>query len=85
MGLVTKNAILLVDFAIRARSEHIGEDGLPAAALSRSDALLAAARVRMRPILMTTLAMISAWCPWPLHSAKARSSAPPWARPSSAA
>jgi HAE1 family hydrophobic/amphiphilic exporter-1 len=53
MGLVTKNAILLVDFAIRAR-----EDGM-----ERSDALLMAAKVRLRPILMTTLAMIFGMVP----------------------
>ena len=53
MGLVTKNAILLVDFAIRAR-----EDGM-----ERSEALLMAARVRLRPILMTTLAMIFGMVP----------------------
>ncbi len=53
MGLVTKNAILLVDFAIRAR-----EDGM-----ERSQALLMAARVRLRPILMTTLAMIFGMIP----------------------
>jgi HAE1 family hydrophobic/amphiphilic exporter-1 len=53
MGLVTKNAILLVDFAIRAR-----QDGM-----ARSDALLLAAKVRLRPILMTTLAMIFGMLP----------------------
>jgi HAE1 family hydrophobic/amphiphilic exporter-1 len=53
MGLVTKNAILLVDFAIRAR-----EDGM-----ERSEALLMAAKVRLRPILMTTLAMIFGMVP----------------------
>lgn len=53
MGLVTKNAILLVDFAIRAR-----EDGM-----ERADALLMAAKVRLRPILMTTLAMIFGMVP----------------------
>jgi HAE1 family hydrophobic/amphiphilic exporter-1 len=53
MGLVTKNAILLVDFAIRAR-----EDGM-----DRSAALLMAAKVRLRPILMTTLAMIFGMVP----------------------
>jgi HAE1 family hydrophobic/amphiphilic exporter-1 len=53
MGLVTKNAILLVDFAIRAR-----DDGL-----ERSEALLLAAKVRLRPILMTTLAMIFGMVP----------------------
>ena len=54
MGLVTKNAILLIDFAIRAREE----DGL-----NRHDALLRAAKVRLRPILMTTLAMIFGMLP----------------------
>jgi HAE1 family hydrophobic/amphiphilic exporter-1 len=53
MGLVTKNAILLVDFAIRAR-----EDGM-----ERTEALLLAARIRLRPILMTTLAMIFGMVP----------------------
>jgi HAE1 family hydrophobic/amphiphilic exporter-1 len=53
MGLVTKNAILLVDFANRARL-----DGM-----ERTEALLLAARVRLRPILMTTLAMIFGMVP----------------------
>ena len=53
MGLVTKNAILLVDFAIRSREEG----------LDRTEALLLAAKVRLRPILMTTLAMIFGMIP----------------------
>ncbi|MEO6017549.1 MAG: efflux RND transporter permease subunit, partial [Polaromonas sp.] len=53
MGLVTKNAILLVDFAIRMREEG----------MERSEALLVAAKVRLRPILMTTLAMIFGMLP----------------------
>ena len=53
MGLVTKNAILLVDFANVQRLEGA----------SRRDALLTAARVRLRPILMTTLAMIFGMLP----------------------
>ncbi len=53
MGLVTKNAILLVDFAIRSREEG----------LERTEALLLAAKVRLRPILMTTLAMIFGMVP----------------------
>ena len=63
MGLVTKNAILLVDFAIRARAPHTGEDGQPHPGLPREQALLAAARVRLRPILMTTLAMVFGMVP----------------------
>ena len=63
MGLVTKNAILLVDFAIRARSEHTDENGQPAPGMERNAALLMAARVRLRPILMTTLAMIFGMVP----------------------
>jgi HAE1 family hydrophobic/amphiphilic exporter-1 len=58
MGLVTKNAILLVDFAIRSRA---GEDGQPP--MEREAALLHAARVRLRPILMTTLAMVFGMVP----------------------
>lgn len=58
MGLVTKNAILLVDFANQARR---GEHGK--APLSREAALVEAARVRLRPILMTTLAMIFGMVP----------------------
>ncbi|MDZ4101583.1 MAG: efflux RND transporter permease subunit [Hydrogenophaga sp.] len=58
MGLVTKNAILLVDFAIRARNGLVGE-----APMDRESALLLAARVRLRPILMTTLAMVFGMVP----------------------
>jgi hydrophobic/amphiphilic exporter-1 (mainly G- bacteria), HAE1 family len=53
MGLVTKNAILLVDFAIRARERGV----------ERTEALLLAAKVRLRPILMTTLAMVFGMVP----------------------
>ncbi len=53
MGLVTKNAILVVDFANVQRREG----------RSRREALIAAARVRLRPILMTTLAMIFGMLP----------------------
>ncbi|MDT4865331.1 Multidrug resistance protein MdtC [compost metagenome] len=62
MGLVTKNAILLVDFANQARQGHVdGADG--GQPLSREAALVEAARVRLRPILMTTLAMIFGMVP----------------------
>ena len=63
MGLVTKNAILLVDFAIRARAPSTDDSGNPVPGLARNDALLMAARVRLRPILMTTLAMIFGMVP----------------------
>jgi HAE1 family hydrophobic/amphiphilic exporter-1 len=53
MGLVTKNAILLVDFTNQARSEG----------LSRHQALLRAGTTRLRPIVMTTLAMIFGMLP----------------------
>ncbi|HET6788181.1 MAG TPA: efflux RND transporter permease subunit, partial [Aquabacterium sp.] len=62
MGLVTKNAILLVDFANRARIGLEGEHGVHEP-LPRREALLLAARVRLRPILMTTLAMIFGMVP----------------------
>ena len=63
MGLVTKNAILLVDFAIRARLDQVLADGTVLPGLERSAALLEAAKVRLRPILMTTLAMVFGMVP----------------------
>ncbi|HWR05499.1 efflux RND transporter permease subunit [Sporomusa sp.] len=53
MGLVTKNAILLVDYANQQR-----EQGVPII-----DALVEAGSVRLRPILMTTMAMIFGMLP----------------------
>jgi outer membrane protein len=53
MGLVTKNAILLVDYTNQLRRE-----GLPL-----RDALLKAGPVRLRPIVMTTVAMILGMLP----------------------
>ncbi len=63
MGLVTKNAILLLDFAIRAREGLDRGDGTHEAPLGRTEALLLAAKVRLRPILMTTLAMVFGMIP----------------------
>lgn len=48
MGVVTKNSILLVEYAIMARRDH---------GMTRFDALVDACNKRARPILMTTLAM----------------------------
>jgi len=53
MGIVTKNAIMLVDFAV----ERI-KQGMP-----RTDAIVDAGRKRARPIVMTTIAMIGGMLP----------------------
>jgi hydrophobic/amphiphilic exporter-1 (mainly G- bacteria), HAE1 family len=63
MGLVTKNAILLVDFAIRSREGELLPNGSRSPGMPREQALLHAAQVRLRPILMTTLAMIFGMVP----------------------
>ncbi|MCV2423140.1 efflux RND transporter permease subunit [Paucibacter sp. DJ2R-2] len=62
MGLVTKNAILLIDFAIRSRAGQHG-NGVDQEPMEREAALLHAAHVRLRPILMTTLAMVFGMVP----------------------
>jgi len=53
MGLVTKNAILLVDFTNQARARGV----------ARHKALIEAGSTRLRPIVMTTLAMIFGMLP----------------------
>ena len=53
MGLVTKNGILLIDFVNQRR-----EAGVP-----RLDAILQSGRIRLRPIIMTTVAMIFGMLP----------------------
>lgn len=53
MGLVTKNAILLIDFVIQRR----------AAGMELNTALVEAGALRLRPILMTTAAMIFGMLP----------------------
>ncbi|MBT0651458.1 efflux RND transporter permease subunit [Geomobilimonas luticola] len=54
MGLVTKNAILLVDYTKVLRRR----DGMP-----RREAIIQAGRTRLRPIIMTSLAMIFGMLP----------------------
>jgi multidrug efflux pump subunit AcrB len=53
MGLVAKNAILLLDAARKREAEG----------MERDDALMAAGRARLRPILMTTFALIAGMLP----------------------
>jgi HAE1 family hydrophobic/amphiphilic exporter-1 len=54
MGIVAKNAILLIDFAKWARERQ----GVPL-----REALIQAGRTRLRPIIMTTLALIAGMIP----------------------
>ncbi|MGN7737192.1 efflux RND transporter permease subunit [Ensifer sp. 22564] len=53
MGVVTKNSILLVEYAIMSRRQG----------MSRFDALIDACHKRARPIVMTTIAMASGMLP----------------------
>ncbi|ANL29260.1 acriflavin resistance protein [Rhizobium phaseoli] len=53
MGIVTKNAILLVDFAIEMRHQGI----------ARVEAMVEAGRKRARPIIMTSIAMSAGMLP----------------------
>ena len=53
MGIVTKNAIMLVDFAIE--SIHHG--------MKRNEAIVDAGQKRARPIIMTTIAMVAGMTP----------------------
>src|SRR5690349_2449199 len=53
MGIVVKNAILLIDFALWARERGQG----------LREALIEAGRIRLRPIIMTTLALIAGMIP----------------------
>ena len=54
IGLISKHGILMVEFANKAQVEHN---------LSRREAIEEAARVRLRPILMTTAAMVMGLVP----------------------
>jgi HAE1 family hydrophobic/amphiphilic exporter-1 len=53
MGLVTKNGILLLDFSNQQRAKGA----------TRHDSLLTSGRIRLRPIIMTTVAMIFGMLP----------------------
>jgi multidrug efflux pump subunit AcrB len=54
VGVVVKNSILLVEYAIVARRDH---------GMSRSEALVDACHKRVRPIIMTTVAMTAGMLP----------------------
>ena len=70
MGLVTKNGILLVDFSNQQRT----------AGLERREALLTAGRARLRPIIMTTVAMIFGMLPLALALGEGAEQRAPMAR-----
>ncbi|CAN5842738.1 nodulation protein NolG [soil metagenome] len=70
MGLVTKNGILLVDFINQAQRQG----------MSQHDAILAAGQVRLRPILMTTLAMIFGMLPMAIGLSEGAESQAPMGR-----
>lgn len=67
IGLVTKNGILIVEFANQKREEG----------LSKIDAVLEASRLRLRPILMTSLAMALGTLPIALSLGAASTSRQP--------
>jgi multidrug efflux pump len=67
IGLVTKNGILIVEFANQKREEG----------LSRMEAVLEASRLRLRPILMTSLAMALGSLPLALSLGDASTSRQP--------
>jgi multidrug efflux pump subunit AcrB len=54
LAIVTKNSILVVDYAIVGIREH---------GLSQSQAIIQACKVRVRPIIMTSVAMIAGMLP----------------------
>ena len=70
MGLVVKNAILLVDFA-----NHGQRNGL-----AQFEAVLQAGQVRLRPIIMTTLAMIFGMLPMAIGLGEGSESQAPMGR-----
>ena len=70
LGLVTKNAILLIDYANTLRER----DGM-----QRDDAMRRAGPVRLRPILMTTFAMIFGMFPAAIGSGEGSESRQPMA------
>jgi multidrug efflux pump subunit AcrB len=62
VGIAVSNSILLVEFANRLRTER---------GLSQWDAAVESGRVRLRPILMTSLAAVVGLIPLALHEGEA--------------
>ena len=70
MGLVTKNGILLLDFSNQQREKGV----------NRHDSMLQAGRIRLRPIIMTTVAMIFGMLPLALAIGEGAEQRAPMAR-----
>ena len=73
VGLSAKNAILIVEFA--RELEFAGRSPVQAA--------IEASRLRLRPILMTSLAFVMGVLPWCCPPVRAQKCAAPWAWPCS--
>jgi HAE1 family hydrophobic/amphiphilic exporter-1 len=63
MGLVKKNSIILVDYTNQLRAGFENPDGTRSEGLGLVEAVLTACPVRLRPILMTSIATIAAAVP----------------------
>ena len=74
IGIVKKNGILIVDFALEAERKH-GK---------LTEAIYEASLLRFRPIMMTTMAALLAGIPLAVAAGWARSCAVRWALPWSA-
>ena len=75
IGIVKKNGIMMVDFALEAERKH-GKNA--------TDAIYEACLLRFRPIMMTTMAALLAGIPLAFGTASAPSCAGRWASPWSA-
>ena len=75
IGIVKKNAIMMIDFAIEAEREE---------GKSPREAIYQACLLRFRPIMMTTMAALLGACRWRSAPARAPSCGGRWASRSSA-
>ncbi len=72
IGIVKKNGIMIVDFALEAERQH-GKNS--------EEAIYEASLLRFRPIMMTTMAALLGGFRWPWAPAWVRSCAIRWASP----